>query len=113
MPIAYQGTGKVAAVRCLRTDEHKKPIAGTEYDLPADVVFLATGQSKLGQMLSALEGVELKNGRVIVGKGGALARKKWFAGGDAANGGKEVVNGVAEGRDAARAIHAMFSGGAA
>ena len=48
---------------------------------------------------------------VVTGKGGALWRKKWFAGSDAANGGKEVVNGVAEGRDAARAIHAMFTGG--
>jgi glutamate synthase (NADPH/NADH) small chain len=34
-----------------------------------------------------------------------------FAGGDAANGGKEVVNAVAEGRDAAVAIHEMLAGG--
>lgn len=111
VPVAYQGNGKVESIRCLRTDENKKPIPGSEYDVPADAVFLATGQSKLGQMLAALGGIELKNGRVVVGKGGALGRPKWFAGGDAANGGKEVVNGVAEGRDAARAIHALFGGG--
>ena len=33
-----------------------------------------------------------------------------FAGGDCANGGKEVVNAVAEGKHAARGIHAFFSG---
>jgi pyruvate/2-oxoglutarate dehydrogenase complex dihydrolipoamide dehydrogenase (E3) component len=35
---------------------------------------------------------------------------KLFAGGDCANGGREVVNAVAEGKKAARGIHAMFVG---
>jgi glutamate synthase (NADPH/NADH) small chain len=45
------------------------------------------------------------------GPGGATGNPKVFAGGDAANGGKEVVNAAAEGRDAAVAIHTMLMGG--
>jgi pyruvate/2-oxoglutarate dehydrogenase complex dihydrolipoamide dehydrogenase (E3) component len=33
-----------------------------------------------------------------------------FTGGDCANGGREVVNAVAEGKKAARGIHAFFAG---
>jgi len=33
-----------------------------------------------------------------------------FSGGDCANGGQEVVNAVAEGKKAARAMHAFFAG---
>jgi hypothetical protein len=36
-----------------------------------------------------------------------------FTGGDCANGGREVVNAVAEGKKAARGIHALFAGQAA
>ena len=111
MPVGYEGdAGRVKGVRCLRTDAQKKSIAGTEFTVPAEIVLVATGQSKLGQMLAALEGVKLDKGRIVVDKEGRVGRKGYFAGGDAANGGKEVVNAVAEGRDAARAIHAYFQG---
>jgi dihydropyrimidine dehydrogenase (NAD+) subunit PreT len=36
-----------------------------------------------------------------------------YAAGDCRNGGKEVVNAVAEGRDAAEAIHAYLNTGGA
>ena len=35
---------------------------------------------------------------------------KVFTGGDCANGGREVVNAVAEGKKAARGIHTFFAG---
>jgi dihydropyrimidine dehydrogenase (NAD+) subunit PreT len=35
---------------------------------------------------------------------------KVFLGGDCANGGAEIVNAAAEGKDAAKKIHAMFGG---
>ena len=35
---------------------------------------------------------------------------KVFTGGDCANGGREVVNAVAEGKKAARGIHVLFAG---
>lgn len=110
LPIAYEGDGRVQRVRMVRVDEHKKPIAGSEHAMDCDLVLVATGQGKLGALVGGLAGITLTKGCIDVGPGGKTGRNKWFAGGDAANGGKEVVNAVAEGRDAARAIHASFGG---
>jgi dihydropyrimidine dehydrogenase (NAD+) subunit PreT len=43
----------------------------------------------------------------VVDEGGATGTPGVFAGGDCANGGKEVVNAAAEGKAAAQAIHAL------
>ena len=105
-PTGFEGEGgRVTGVRCVRLDADKQPVPGSEHVLPADRVYLAIGQSKLGELVSSLEGVELSWGRIVVGDGQATGRAGVYAGGDCANGGKEVVNGVAEGRDAAEAIH--------
>ena len=109
-PTGFTGEdGRVTGVRCLKLDADKKPIAGSEHVLAADRVYLAIGQSKLGALVSGLDGVELSWGRVVVGEGQATGRPGVYAGGDCANGGKEVVNGVAEGRDAAEAMHAYIT----
>lgn len=105
--------GRVARVRCVRVDEHRRPIAGTEFVLPAELVLVAIGQSKLGRLLSGLGGIRVEQGRVIVDAVGFTGRAKWYAGGDCTNGGKEVVNAAAEGKAAARAMHAALMRGAA
>ncbi len=113
-PVAYLGEdGKVTGVRCVSLDDKKQPIAGSEHTLPADIVLVAIGQAKLLAELKALDGIRMDRSRVIVDQAGFTGRPKWYAGGDLANGGKEVVNAVAEGRDAAIGIHAFLSGGAA
>ena len=48
--------------------------------------------------------------RILCDAGGATGREGLYVGGDLANGAKEVVNAVAEGRDAAEAIHAWLGG---
>ncbi|MGA1399173.1 MAG: NAD(P)-dependent oxidoreductase, partial [Phycisphaerales bacterium] len=53
-------------------------------------------------------GIRVESGRVLVDENGATGRPKWYAGGDCVNGGKEVVNAVAEGDRAAIAIDAML-----
>jgi len=111
LPIAFEGDGKVERVRCQRLDEQKRPIAGSEFTLEADLVLVAIGQSKLGAMLSGLDGIAVEKGRVVTDEHGRTGRVKWFAGGDARNGGKEVVNAAAEGKAAARSIHALLTGG--
>jgi glutamate synthase (NADPH/NADH) small chain len=109
-PIGFVGeNGGVTGLRCIKLDDNKQPIAGSEHVIPAQRVYLAIGQSKLGALVSGLEGVEVEWGRVVVGEGQATGRPGVYAGGDCANGGKEVVNAVAEGRDAAVAIHAWLS----
>jgi dihydropyrimidine dehydrogenase (NAD+) subunit PreT len=110
LPVAFEGKEKVERVKCVRLDAHKKPVHGSEFSLDADLVLVAIGQAKLGQMLAGLAGIRVDRGRVATDENGFTGRAKWFAGGDCRNGGKEVVNGAAEGKTAARAIHAFLSG---
>lgn len=110
LPLAYEGAGKVERVRLARLDDDKRPIAGDEVTIPADLVLVAIGQSKLGKLLAGLDGITLEGGRVVTDEGGRTGRAKWFAGGDCRNGGKEVVNAAAEGKAAALSIDAFLRG---
>ena len=74
------------------------------------MVVIAAGQGKLESLLSGLEGVGLDRGRIVVDRDQRTGNPKVFAGGDAANGGKEVVNAADEGKRAAQSIHTMVSG---
>ena len=97
-PLAYAGAdGKVTGVRCAGQ--------GGEFEVAADLVLLAIGQARLGELVAGLAGVQLEGGRIVVDADGATGNPRVFAGGDCANGGMEVVNAVAEGKRAALAIH--------
>jgi len=109
-PVAFEGQDEVTGLRCVRTDDGKKPIDGTEHTIAADLILVAVGQAKLGDLVSGLDGVETKWGRVVCDDDGATGRPGVYVGGDCRNGGKEVVNAVAEGRDAARAMNAYLGG---
>ena len=112
VPIAYEGEGgRVTGLRCLRLDKRKQPIAGTEHHVPADLVLVAIGQSKLGAMFADLDGVTVEWGRVVIDDDGFTGRPGVYAGGDCANGGKEVVNAAAEGKAAAVAIDRYLAAG--
>ncbi|MFT4628561.1 MAG: dihydropyrimidine dehydrogenase (NAD+) subunit PreT [Myxococcota bacterium] len=111
-PVGYEGADSVTGVRCIRMDAAKNPIAGSEHIIAADLVLLAVGQAKLGDLVAGLDGVAVERGRIVTDAVGATGGAGVWAGGDCRNGGKEVVNGVAEGRDAAEAIHAHLTGGA-
>jgi dihydropyrimidine dehydrogenase (NAD+) subunit PreT len=102
-PTAYVGDDRVRGVRCVRLGDDRKP-TGEEITVPADVVLLAIGQARLGEFAAALPGVRVEDGRIIVDEEGATGRPGVYAAGDCANGGKEVVNAVAEGKRAALAI---------
>ncbi len=97
------------AVDAVKLDEKKRPIEGSAHRLPADLVLLAIGQGKLGELIAGLDGVRLDRGRLVVDAHGYTGRPGYYAGGDAANGGKEVVNAAAEGKAAARAIDAWLA----
>jgi glutamate synthase (NADPH/NADH) small chain len=86
-------------------------VPGTERDLPCDLIALAIGQSKIGALVQGLAGVEVdaKGCVVIDPKTARTGNPKVFSGGDCTNGGKEVVNAVADGRNAARTMSAMFT----
>ena len=75
------------------------------------MVIKAVGQQKQGGWISRLfPELELsRNGTVVRdSQTGGTNLPHVFTGGDCANGGREVVNAVGEGKKAARGIHAYF-----
>ena len=51
-----------------------------------------------------------KKACIVCDEDGATGKPGVYVGGDCRNGGMEVVNAVAEGRDAARAMHTYLGG---
>ncbi len=101
--------GTVTALRI--SDAHNGVAVGDARELPCDLVVLAIGQSKLRGVAQGFHGVALdKRGCVVVDAATKrTGNAKVYAGGDCINGGKEVVNAVADGRDAARAMMRSWS----
>jgi glutamate synthase (NADPH/NADH) small chain len=104
--------GKVVGVR-FAAAEGGRPVPGRDEVLPADLVAVAIGQSRATQVALAFEGVALDaRGRVVVDPAtGRTGNPRVYSGGDCVNGGKEVVNAVAEAKLAVRAIHKALMGG--
>ena len=107
VPVAVvrDAEGKVTALRVAKSDGGK-PVLGTEKELPCELIALAIGQAKLRGVAKLFAGVDLdKRGCITADAAtGVTGNPKVYAGGDCVNGGKEVVNAVAEGRNAARAM---------
>jgi len=111
--------GKVAGIECLRTRLERDgvtgrlrvvAIPGTEFRLEVDMVVRAIGQKSVTDILRGVSGIELRaDGTVAVNDRHQTGHAKYFAGGDCANGGKEVVDAVAEGMAAARGIDAWIA----
>ena len=69
------------------------------------MVVRAVGQKPATDFLKPIKGVEInKDGTVKINELHQTGHPKYFAGGDCTNGGKEVVDAVAEGMAAARGL---------
>ena len=80
------------------------PIAtGETITLDVDMVIKATGQSPFVDLVNE-NGIENNRGKIILKENSATNITGVFAGGDAVNGGKEVVDAVQAGKDGAKAI---------
>jgi len=115
-PIEVLGDSEVNGLKLISTeivDGRPVPIAGSDYTIPCDMLIKASGQLARRKLLESIApGISLSSsGHISIDKAtGATSLPKIFAGGDAANGGKEVVNAVAEGKKAARGIHESLGG---
>jgi dihydropyrimidine dehydrogenase (NAD+) subunit PreT len=118
-PVRILGdAGKVGAIECVRTHFERAAgasrgelvnIPGSEFTLDVDMVVRAIGQKPVTEFLRAVSGITLgENGTVAVNEHHQTGNAKYFAGGDCVNGGKEVVDAVAEGMTAARGIDAWL-----
>ena len=118
MPMAVEGTDRVTGMSFQGVapgpvDASGRatliPVAGGSVTLPAELVVVATGQEKLETLIKAMPNVGFAKGRVVVDdKTGQTGNPKVFAGGDCANGAKEVVNAAAEGKRAALGMNSFF-----
>lgn len=89
--------GRLAGIRVAPAKDGK-PVAGHEETLPCDLLVVAIGQDRATKIARAFPGVEIDaRGRVVVDpKTHCTGNPKVYSGGDCVNGGKEVVNAVAE-----------------
>ncbi|MBL4716252.1 MAG: NAD(P)-dependent oxidoreductase [Bacteroidia bacterium] len=113
-PVEIVGNGKVSGVKFIRTQTNNgklEEIAGSEFVEDCDMVIKSTGQSKQKDFLSNINGLEMdEKGRIKVNEENyQTTNPKYFAGGDAVNGGAEVVNGAYEGKVAAFGIQIYTS----
>lgn len=110
LEILSEGTGHVTALKLVRTNAaggQLQPIPGSEFTESFDMVIKAIGEEKQSALLRKLYPeleLNLKGAIVSNPKTGQTNLPNVFTGGDCANGGKEVVNAVAEGKKAARGI---------
>ncbi|HSC76947.1 MAG TPA: FAD-dependent oxidoreductase, partial [Candidatus Acidoferrales bacterium] len=114
-PVRIVGNSAVEGLECVRTRLHGdgrrarvEPIPGTDFTLPVDMVVRALGQQPVLELARSIRGLVIKDDCVVVDpETGQTGNPKYFAGGDCVNGGKEVVDAVAEGMKAARGIDAF------
>ncbi len=99
----------LATVECARVwpskDGELRRIPNSGFHLECHLLIPAIGQSALLEFLGKCRDVKLNHGRVVIERQtGQTANPKYFAGGDCVNGGREVVDAVADGKRAAIGI---------
>jgi glutamate synthase (NADPH/NADH) small chain len=100
-PASIGGDGKVEVVELAPFESTGQPMM-----LATDMVVLAIGQATHSHFL---DGVQLERGRIVIDRvTGQTSKAKFFAGGDCTNGGREVVDAVADGKRAGVGIAAYL-----
>lgn len=119
-PTRFVGKRRVTGVECAAMqlgppDEsgrrRPEPVSGSEFVLPADTAVVAVGQQPRRNLLGWIDGLELDGGRIKVDlETGRTGNPRYYAAGDAVNGGATVVEAVRGAKLAARAIDAALGG---
>lgn len=103
--------GKVSSLICsiMKLGEpdvsgRRSPVdTGETFTLDVDMVIKAAGQMPFETLMEEVK-IQNSKGKIIIDKDCTTNIKGVFAGGDAVNGGKEVVDAVQAGKDGAKAI---------
>ena len=116
LEVLSNGTGHVTGLKLARTTTaggKVQALPGSEFVELFDMVIKAIGEEKQTALLRRMfPKLQLHPRGVVVRDPdtGQTNLPQVFTGGDCANGGREVVNAVAEGKKAARGIHAFLGG---
>jgi glutamate synthase (NADPH/NADH) small chain len=117
-PVAIRSSpsdpSRVGALECARVElgapdasgrRKPQPIPGSTVWIECDMVIPAVGQSRFLEFLRSFRGLEIRDGAVVVDPAtGRTPNPRYYAGGDCVNGGREVVDAVAEGKRAGLGI---------
>lgn len=113
--------GHVTALECVRMDlceldssgrRRPKPIAGSEFIIPADMVIVAVGTDANPVFTRNAKGIELNKWGYIAAneRTGKTSREGVYAGGDIVTGSATVISAMGAGRNAANAIDRYLKG---
>ncbi len=117
-PVRFIGETRLESIQCQHMrlgneDESGRrkpePVLGSEFMLPVDTVIRAMGQRHRTEWHDWISDLNLTHGLIEVNPQTLqTSNAKYFAGGDAVNGGATVVDAVAMGKAAARGIRAYL-----
>jgi glutamate synthase (NADPH/NADH) small chain len=121
LPVAFKGeNGQLKSVECqpMKLGEpddsgrrRPEPIEGADFDLPVDTIIKAIGQRPREEFLGLIDGLELEWGQIKINpETGQTTNPKYFAAGDAINGGATVVSAVGGAKIAVAGIEAFLQG---
>src|SRR6188768_2837915 len=111
-PVKVKGSwGKVKQLVCSKmklgepdASGRRSPVdTGETFKLDVDMVIKAAGQVPFEKLIKKNK-LDNKNGKIVINENCSTNIKGVFAGGDAVNGGKEVVDAVQDGKLGAKAI---------
>jgi glutamate synthase (NADPH/NADH) small chain len=101
-PASILGASQVEAIELTPFDSPGQPVT-----LATDLLILAIGQATHAHFL---DGIQLDRGRIVIDRvTGQTSKANFFAGGDCTNGGREVVDAVADGKRAGFGIVAFLA----
>lgn len=119
-PIRLLGDRKLEGVECQQMRlgppdasgrSRPEPVEGATFVIPADTLVKAVGQQARSAFFDLVGGLELDAKRLRIDpSNGSTSRSKFFAAGDATNGGATVVEAVAEGKRAAHGVDRFLQG---
>jgi dihydropyrimidine dehydrogenase (NAD+) subunit PreT len=92
-------------VQMREVDRKLLPIPDSHFTIACNLVVPAIGQSPITQLMRDVCHIDVTDGRVSTNQAtGQTSNPRYFAGGDCANGGREVVDAVADGKRSALAM---------
>jgi len=116
-PTGIRGGNAVEGLELTKLESNENgsiiPQPVSKFLLATDLIVLSIGQAAHASFLveseTKSEKIQLEQGRILIDRAtGQTSNPKFFAGGDCTNGGREVVDAVADGRRAGIGIAAWL-----
>ena len=95
----------IETVQVREVDKKLLPVPDSNFSIACNLIIPAIGQSPIAELMRDFCQVEVRDGCILTDRAtGRTANPRYFAGGDCANGGREVVDAVADGKRSALAM---------